>query len=231
MSGRSSYVWQVALTFIASPLTAFAEAAWYGATTGVMWWRVFAVPTSTGTLAPFRPAHWVLIVGLAMTLASFLWSLRPQRPRRRARPPPRAPSGAVQVQSAQLMAHPGELPLGVAARVVLSALGRLRERDLAIEMPDQPRHAVRLHGGQQRIELARRERAHFIERAGREHRVEARVDAAAQLRRARARGTPSPRLRRIEQRRQTLAMPFGERAAGRLQHLQRARDRACGRPA
>ena len=57
----------------------------------------------------------------------------------------------------QLMPRPGELPLGVAPCVVLRALGRLGERDLAGEVADQPRHAMRLHRRQQRIEPAGRQ--------------------------------------------------------------------------
>ena len=87
----------IALALVASVLTAVAEAAWYGATTGVMWWRVFAVNLDWDMA--FRPAHWVLVAGLAVTLASFLWSLRPQRPSAR-KTSARASSGAVQVQSA-----------------------------------------------------------------------------------------------------------------------------------
>lgn len=94
--GSITYIWSIALTFTASVLTAIAEAGWYGVTTGVMWWRVFAANLDWN-MAP-RPAHWVLIVGLAVTLASFLWSLRPQRPKAR-KVSSRAPFGAVQVQS------------------------------------------------------------------------------------------------------------------------------------
>jgi sulfoxide reductase heme-binding subunit YedZ len=94
--GAVTYVWSVALTFIAAALTAIAEAAWYGATTGVMWWRVFAVNLDY-EMAP-RPAHWVAIAGLAVTLAAFAWSFRSQAPKAR-RAPARAPSGAIQVQS------------------------------------------------------------------------------------------------------------------------------------
>jgi hypothetical protein len=61
-----------------------------------MWWRVFAVNLDW-KMAP-RPAHWVLIVGLAVTLAAFAWSFKSQaRTARKA--PARAPSGAIQVQS------------------------------------------------------------------------------------------------------------------------------------
>jgi sulfoxide reductase heme-binding subunit YedZ len=94
--GVVTAVWSVVLTLVASALTAVAEAAWYGATTGVMWWRVFSVNLDY-QMAP-RPAHWVLIAGLAVSLAAFAWSLRAQRPKAR-KASARAPSGAIQVQS------------------------------------------------------------------------------------------------------------------------------------
>lgn len=97
--GAVGYVWQVALTVIAAVLTALAEAAWYGATTGVMWQRVLSANLDWDIWSlSFRPAHWVLIIGLGVTLASFLWSLRPQGAKAR-KTSARAPSGAVQVQS------------------------------------------------------------------------------------------------------------------------------------
>jgi sulfoxide reductase heme-binding subunit YedZ len=95
-AGSVTYVWSVALAFIAAALTAFAEAGWYGATTGVMWWRVFAV--NFDWEMAMRPSHWVLAVGLGVTLASFAWSFKSQRPKAR-KVSARAPSGAVQVQS------------------------------------------------------------------------------------------------------------------------------------
>jgi sulfoxide reductase heme-binding subunit YedZ len=91
---------QVVLALVASALTAASEAAWYGATTGVMWWRVFSANLDWDMA--FRPAHWVLIVTLGVTLAAFLWSLRPQRakaPAQARKVSARAPVGAVQVQS------------------------------------------------------------------------------------------------------------------------------------
>ncbi|MGB9368591.1 MAG: protein-methionine-sulfoxide reductase heme-binding subunit MsrQ [Xanthobacteraceae bacterium] len=97
--GAVSYVSQIVLTIVASALTAVAEAAWYGVTTGVMWWRVFSANLNADISdLTFRPAQWVLIVGLATTLASFLWSFRVQRPKAR-NTSARAPSGAIQVQS------------------------------------------------------------------------------------------------------------------------------------
>ena len=94
--GEVTTVWLIVLTVIASALTACAEAGWYGATTGVMWWRVFAV--NLDWEMAMRPAHWVLAAGLAVTLASFLWSFRSQRPKAR-KTSSRAPAGAIQVQS------------------------------------------------------------------------------------------------------------------------------------
>jgi sulfoxide reductase heme-binding subunit YedZ len=98
--GAVGYLSQIALTIVASSLTAFAEAAWYGATTGVMWTRVLSANLDWDIWSlTFRPSQWVLIVGLTVTLASFLWSLKPQRPKARSTTP-RAASGAIQVQSA-----------------------------------------------------------------------------------------------------------------------------------
>src|SRR5437667_427192 len=50
-------------------------------------------------------------------------------------------------QIRQLMAKPGGLPLAVAAGVALCHVHRRRQIDLTVEVADQPRHAVRLHGG------------------------------------------------------------------------------------
>jgi len=94
--GEVTYLRSAALALTAAVMTAVAEAAWYGATTGVMWWRVFAVNLDY-QMAP-RPAHLVAIIGLAVTFAAFAWSFRAQRPKAR-KAPARAPSGAIQVQS------------------------------------------------------------------------------------------------------------------------------------
>lgn len=98
-AGGVGYARQVALALLATVLTAATETLWYAATTGVMWWRVFSANLSWD-MAP-RPAHWVLIVGLAVPLAAFLWSLRPQRTKApaRAKVSSRARVGAIQVQS------------------------------------------------------------------------------------------------------------------------------------
>jgi sulfoxide reductase heme-binding subunit YedZ len=94
--GAVTYAWSIALAFIAAALTALAEAAWYGASTGVPAGRVFAVNFDLDMA--FRPAHWVLIAGLSITLASLLWSFVAQRPKAR-KVSPRASLGAIQVQS------------------------------------------------------------------------------------------------------------------------------------
>lgn len=98
--GNVGYLWQIVLTCVAAAITASAEAAWYGVTTGVMWWRVFSANLNIDNIwdLSLRPAHWVLVVGLAVTLASFLWSLRPQA-RKAPRTRSRAAAGTVQVQS------------------------------------------------------------------------------------------------------------------------------------
>ncbi|MEA2928508.1 MAG: methionine sulfoxide reductase heme-binding subunit [Hyphomicrobiales bacterium] len=93
--GEVTWLWSTILTVIAAALTAIAEAAWYGATTGVPAWRVFAV--NFDWEMAMRPSHWVLAIGICVTLASFLWSLVPQRAKAR-KTSPRA-SAVVQVQS------------------------------------------------------------------------------------------------------------------------------------
>jgi sulfoxide reductase heme-binding subunit YedZ len=94
-AGDVTPVWQLALTAVAALLTAGGETAWYALGTGVAPWRVFSANLDWNMA--FRPAHWVLIAGVAVTLASFLWSLRPQGAKAR-RVSSRAPSGAIQVQ-------------------------------------------------------------------------------------------------------------------------------------
>lgn len=95
-AGAVTIAWSVALASVASALTTLAEAGWYGATTGVPAGRVFAVNFDWDMA--FRPAHWVLIAGLGVTLASFAWSFVAQRPKAR-KVSAAAPLGAIQVQS------------------------------------------------------------------------------------------------------------------------------------
>src|ERR1043165_1294934 len=113
------------------------------------------------------------------------------------------------------MARPGELALGVTPRVVLGAVGSMLQRNLAVEMPNQPRHAMRFHDRKQRIKLARCECAYFIECTASEHRVEARINAAAQLQPLR-REKDLQGVRGIKRGRRAMVVPLGERPPGRL---------------
>ena len=82
----------------------------------------------------------------------------------------------------ELVARPGELPLGVVARVEGRALRRFRERDPALEMGDEMGNAVRAHDRERRIKPALPQRRDFVERPLRKHGVEPRVDASAEFR-------------------------------------------------
>src|SRR5262245_30325880 len=80
------------------------------------------------------------------------------------------------------MPEPSNLPLGVAAGVAPCRVRRVSHIDLTAEMPNEPRHAMRFHGGQGRIEVTRMEHPHLLQRAGREHGIKARINAAIELR-------------------------------------------------
>jgi len=80
------------------------------------------------------------------------------------------------------MAKPSALALAVTPGVALCPFHRRDQIDLAAEMPDQPRHAVRFHGGERRVEAARRECPHLVKRAGAQHGIETPIDAAVELR-------------------------------------------------
>jgi sulfoxide reductase heme-binding subunit YedZ len=81
-TGGVTTPWALALTVFAAALTAIAEAAWYALMSGVMWWRVFAV-NFDWDLAP-RPAHWVLLAGLAVTGVALMRSFGAPKARGRA---------------------------------------------------------------------------------------------------------------------------------------------------
>ena len=119
--------------------------------------------------------------------------------------------------------NPGELPLGIAAGVQFSTRGRLVQGDLACEVPPQPWHTMGLHRWQHRVEPAPGKGPHLVQRAGRQHGIEAGVDPAVQL------GTVDDekdlqRLSRVNDRRKAIAVPVGQRSSGRLQHFERAGD-------
>ncbi len=90
-------------------------------------------------------------------------------------------------------------------------------------MTDQPWHAVRFHGRQAGIEIARRQRAHLIQRARRHHGVEPRVDAAEKFV-AIGHQKDLGRAGKIDAGRFILSVPVQQRAAGRQHHFKRARD-------
>ena len=79
-----------------------------------------------------------------------------------------------------------------------------------------------LHRRQQRIE-ARGQRRDLVQCAGGQHRVEPRIDPLVERSRSGARNSAENSLRR-QQRRQALAMPIGQWAPGRLDHLERPGD-------
>ena len=82
---------------------------------------------------------------------------------------------------------------------------------------------MRLHGGQQRIEPALCQRPHLLERAGGEHGLEPGIDAAVEF--GAIGGEKHPHGRgRIDQRRQAVPVPVGERASGRQHDLEGAGD-------
>src|SRR5712675_31708 len=124
---------------------------------------------------------------------------------------------------AELVAEPSELALGIVPGVLPSLVGGRGERHLARQMADQPGDAMRLHGRQQRIEPPRRQFADLIERPARQHSGETGVDAAVE-RGAIGRDEDPRRARGIDQGRQALGLPVGQRAAGRLDDLEGARD-------
>jgi len=79
------------------------------------------------------------------------------------------------------VARPGELPLGVLARVELRASRGFVEREAPLEVGGKMRNAMRAHDRQRGIEPALHERRDFVERAPRKHGVEPRVDARPEL--------------------------------------------------
>ena len=82
---------------------------------------------------------------------------------------------------------------------------------------------MRLHGGERRVEAAAAERPHLVQRAGGEHGIEAGVDPAVEL--GAVEGEEDlDRSSRIERGRHAVAMPVGQRTAGRQDDFERAGD-------
>jgi len=121
------------------------------------------------------------------------------------------------------MAKPGELALGVMAGILFGFRGGLGKPDVAGKMADQPRHAMSFHRRQQRVETTGRKRRDFLKCARCQHGVEPCIDMLVKHG-AVGREKDRDGARRIERRRHAFAMPIGNRAAGRLQHFERAGD-------
>ena len=90
---------------------------WYGATTGVMWWRVLAVNLDDRIWRCGRRI-WVLAVGPRRHARGVRSGRSPSSAAERAQDLGRAPLRRDPGPVRKLMPRPGELPLGVAARVV-----------------------------------------------------------------------------------------------------------------
>src|SRR5215467_7187731 len=121
------------------------------------------------------------------------------------------------------MPKPCALPFGVAPRVALPAFGCFFERDLTVEMANEPRHAMRLHGRKGWIEATRRECTNLVERAFGQHRIEAHIDASIKLL-ALDLEKDLDGSRCVNRGFHAVAMPVGERAPGRQHDLERAGD-------
>src|SRR5579871_5020353 len=135
----------------------------------------FAGKVTTGVATPprssFRGASETSEPGISRFR---VWSCGPSRNDGRKPHPRRLRLQPLELR--QLMPKPGELPLGVMPRIGAADLARLCQRDLALEMPDQRRHAMRLHRRQQRIEVSRGELRDFVQRALLQHRLETLID-------------------------------------------------------
>ena len=116
------------------------------------------------------------------------------------------------------MAKPGKLALGVTARRLLRRSNRCLESGLAGEVADDFGHADRFHGRQIGRQPEAQERRHLVEHATLDHRRETRVTAFVKRRARRHQHEThepagEPAVAGLP------ALPFGERRAGRLDHL------------
>jgi sulfoxide reductase heme-binding subunit YedZ len=96
LTRQVSYVQLVALALVCAPLTMIMEIGWYHFRSNVPIDRIVRANFDFSYI--IHSAWWVLAVTLAMPLAAWLWSLRPQRPRA-ARTSAKATSGATRAQS------------------------------------------------------------------------------------------------------------------------------------
>src|SRR5665213_3007207 len=121
------------------------------------------------------------------------------------------------------MPKPGELPFGIMPSVAAADLSGLFQRDFALQMRHQRRYAMGLHRRQQGIEFSRSERGDLVQRASFQHGIEPGINPRVEriaIGREKQRATSARRYSR----RQSVAMPVGQRAAGRLDYFDRAGD-------
>src|SRR3984893_8973342 len=121
------------------------------------------------------------------------------------------------------MAKPGRLTLGVAPGIALCTFGSCRQIDLFFQMPDQPRHAMRLHGGKRGIQSSLVECTNLVEGTRGKHAIETRRDALIELLTVHVE-KDAHRLMRFDRRFHSIAVPFGEGASGCERNLKSARD-------
>src|SRR6185437_4689424 len=126
-------------------------------------------------------------------------------------------------EAGELVARPGELPLGVMAGVELRARRGLLKRQPALEMGGEMGNPMGAHHRQRRIEPPLLQRRDFLERAVGEHGVEAGVDTLIELGSIGREVEPRP-LARPKRRRSPRAEKRDERAPGRGPNLERAQD-------
>ena len=125
------------------------------------------------------------------------------------------------------MPEPGELPLGVMPGVGAADHGRLFQRDLAAQGAGSApaRHAPSSPAAADRVFAMPVPRPRPARRLAAWRRNARR--SAHRARRGRARETPRANVSRRQQRRQSVAMPVGQRTPGGLDHFERARDAAA----
>ena len=123
----------------------------------------------------------------------------------------------------KLMPEPGRLPLGILPGRNLGACHRLVESHLAGDRRRSSRTPIAFMAGSAGSRPSAIKRPHLLQRAGFDHAVEARLDARDELRPL---GLDHHELRAVavDQRLSLFGLPFQDRAARRLQHLQRPHD-------
>ncbi len=112
----------------------------------------------------------------------------------------------------QLVACESGLTFGVMARIALSAIHSLSKRQASTEVRNEMRNAMRPHSGQRRIQPARSQSAHLLERSSCYHFIEASIYPRIKLwarRRDKERGR-----RWVEQGRCAKELKLSQRASG-----------------